>query len=145
MSSFPLSQEAAAGDSWRLLSLCVVALVGVLLIVVGLYRSAWMRQTAEAKTWERRARAAGWCPVITPEIAERIKNDLFPRPMGARGWDDAASLSTARDVASLRAWRERRAVTGCDHTKRHFAEGVTDSECAREILQFTMGGYEVDE
>jgi hypothetical protein len=122
--------------------------IGAACFFVGLvwcYRAAWKSADQESRMWERRARAAGWRPTITPKIADRIMGDLFPRPMGARPMEDAASFSTARDVATLREWREHRAVKGIDHHTRHFAEGVTDSECAREILQFTVGGYEVEE
>lgn len=104
--------------------------LGVCLTMALLYRSAWKDAEQEARAWERRARAAGWCPPISPDIATRIMADIF-------------APSTVRDVAREREWRERRALQGIDHHTRHFAEGVTASEWARECMTFCIGGVEV--
>lgn len=109
----------------------------LLLIAVLLYRAAWMMEREDAKRWERRARAAGWHPEITPQIADRIMSNLFPRPMGAP--------SVVKEVERLREYREHRALRGIDHHRRHEVAATCDSEAAREILTRTCGGLEVDE
>lgn len=144
-------------------SLWLGAAALVLVFFATAYRWAWQKEYALAKQWERRARAAGWCPVITPQIATRIMGDLFgkpvyenplldtslpptfAKPLGARGWDDAASLSAEADVSRLREWRKHRALRGIDHHTRHYAEGTIPSEWAREVMVFCNGGLEVDE
>jgi hypothetical protein len=118
--------------------------MAVLVCVAAIYRWAWKGADRDARTWERRAWAAGYCPKVPASRAPAILREIF-RPLGARPREDAASLSTQADVSRLREWREHRATKGIDHHTRHFAEGVTDSECAREILQFTVGGWEIDQ
>lgn len=126
-----------------LLVLCGLCLAGALL-----YRWAYLDAVSVGKMWERRARAAGWLPQISETQARTLMADLFPsrfaRPMGARPREDALSLSTAADVQRLRAWRQRRAVTSRDHLTKHFAEGVTGSEWATEVMHLCVGPLEVE-
>lgn len=64
--------------------------------------------------------------------------------------EDSSVPSITREVASQKAWRERRALTSSDHTTRHGVdalpnEPLNDSFAARQIMGLCIGEREVDE
>lgn len=131
------SWVAEGGMGLGLLSLIVGVGVGVLVMWPLFKRGEAWRSSADY--WMARAVRAEDSLTeqirigayrIPPAKAPNVLREIF-RPLGA----------TPRE----KEFREHRALHAMDHHTRHFAEGVTDGEVAREIMQFCVGGYEVEE
>lgn len=116
-SSLPwLTAAPQQSVSWlAVLSLCVVALPGWYFAYA--YRIRAMKWQAKAQVWFGRAIIAGW-------------DDTVP--------------STRRDVEREREYREHWALHSPDHTRLHWCDATNDSEAATEIMQFCVGGLEVE-
>jgi hypothetical protein len=114
----------------------VIALLG--------WAFAWV-QSARARVWKERSQhwfsvSMGEKPLMNEGQACRLMADLFPKGVP----------SITREVASQKAWRERRALTSSDHTTRHGVdalpnEPINDSFAARQIMGLCIGEREVDE
>lgn len=116
--------------------------LGVVATALGVMMLGYRKR---AFMWQQRSQhwfsvAMGEKPMIDDVAAVKLRDDLFPRPMGAT----PRSLSTVEDVATLRAWRARRALTSRDHVTRHSVDCFSDSEAAAAILQLCVGEEEVE-